>query len=355
MWFGPMRRTVVPETRTAKEAVRCTTSPPRSPSSTGTAPHHRPARAARPIRQRHPRRGSGTPPLPAGRPRLTRDPPAYVRPVANVARTPWRPPIGRFAGWRSRTGMWPSAWPPVRRSSAPHWSCSPPDGFDATSSAAIAAPAGVTERTFYRHFPTKESVLFDDYEHRLDWLATALARRPLDEALIDSVVIAVPSYPDDVEIVRQAAHMRRSVLSKERAIAHLQIVQGAFAREITAHALRSGSVIARTPTCTPPSRAAHWPPRWWARSTCGASAVRTARTSSPACWGWPSSTSGRGSPTRDRAARGRRAPVHGGAPGRAGRVRRRGRAARRRPRGPAAVPSWRCSGPTAPARRPPSA
>ncbi len=112
------------------------------------------------------------------------------------------------------------------------------EGFDATSSAAIAAAAGVTERTFYRHFPTKEAVLFDDYEHRLDWLALALSRRPPEEDLIQSVVAACQSYPDDLEVVRQAARMRRSMLSQERAIAHLQIVQGAFAREITAHALK---------------------------------------------------------------------------------------------------------------------
>lgn len=110
------------------------------------------------------------------------------------------------------------------------------DGFDATSTATIAAAAGVTERTFYRHFPTKEAVLFGDYEQRLDWLGAALARRPLDEPLIDSVVIAVRSYPDDIEVVRQAARMRRSLLSKEKAMAHLQIVQGAFAREIVEHA-----------------------------------------------------------------------------------------------------------------------
>jgi AcrR family transcriptional regulator len=112
------------------------------------------------------------------------------------------------------------------------------DGFDATSSASIAAAAGVTERTFYRHFPTKEAVLFGDYEERLDWLESALARRPVDEPLVDSVLIAVGSYPDDIEVVRQAARMRRSVLSQERAIAHLQIVQGAFARTITGHVLR---------------------------------------------------------------------------------------------------------------------
>lgn len=112
------------------------------------------------------------------------------------------------------------------------------DGFDAVSTSTIAEVAGVTERTFYRHFPTKEAVLFEDYEDRLDWLAAALAMRPRDEDLITSVVVAVQSYPDDVEIVRQAAQMRQSILSKERALAHLRVVQGAFAHEISAHAAR---------------------------------------------------------------------------------------------------------------------
>lgn len=34
-------------------------------------------------------------------------------------------------------------------------------GYDPTTSAEIAAKAGVTERTFFRHFPDKREVLFD--------------------------------------------------------------------------------------------------------------------------------------------------------------------------------------------------
>ena len=34
-------------------------------------------------------------------------------------------------------------------------------GFDRTTTAEIAARAGVTERTFFRHFPDKREVLFD--------------------------------------------------------------------------------------------------------------------------------------------------------------------------------------------------
>ncbi|MCW3159582.1 TetR/AcrR family transcriptional regulator [Micropruina sonneratiae] len=35
-------------------------------------------------------------------------------------------------------------------------------GYDATTAAAIAQRAGVTEMTFFRHFPSKDSVLIDD-------------------------------------------------------------------------------------------------------------------------------------------------------------------------------------------------
>ena len=34
-------------------------------------------------------------------------------------------------------------------------------GFDAVTAAEIAASAGVTERTYFRHFPDKREVLFD--------------------------------------------------------------------------------------------------------------------------------------------------------------------------------------------------
>jgi len=36
------------------------------------------------------------------------------------------------------------------------------DGYDATTVAAISRAAGVSQMTFFRHFPTKESVVLDD-------------------------------------------------------------------------------------------------------------------------------------------------------------------------------------------------
>jgi len=62
-------------------------------------------------------------------------------------------------------------------------------GYENTTVAEIAAAAGVTERTFYRHFPDKADALFPDLTHLLERLSTVTAeatgsgRRPLDAAL----------------------------------------------------------------------------------------------------------------------------------------------------------------------------
>ncbi|MEO3761633.1 TetR/AcrR family transcriptional regulator [Mycobacterium sp. B14F4] len=107
------------------------------------------------------------------------------------------------------------------------------DGFANVTVARLAEEAGVTERTFFRHFPTKEAVLFGDYETQLEWLAEALARRPAAESLFDAVLAAVVSFPHDLEVVRQAALLRASLLGAERAAGHLRVVQASFAEVIT--------------------------------------------------------------------------------------------------------------------------
>jgi len=102
------------------------------------------------------------------------------------------------------------------------------EGFDNVTVAEVAEAVGVTERTFYRHFPTKESILFQDYESRLDWLSTALAMRPAHEPIFDSVLAATRSFPYDLEIVHQAAVLRTSLISGDRVADHLRIVQASF-------------------------------------------------------------------------------------------------------------------------------
>jgi AcrR family transcriptional regulator len=106
-------------------------------------------------------------------------------------------------------------------------------GFTNVTVTELAREAGVTERTFFRHFPTKEAVLFQDYETQVEWLADALERRPDSESVFDAVLAAIASFPYDLEVVRQAASARAELISAERIAAHLRVVQASFAGVIT--------------------------------------------------------------------------------------------------------------------------
>ena len=107
------------------------------------------------------------------------------------------------------------------------------EGFGNVTVQQLAQEAGVTERTFFRHFPTKEAVLFQDYDTHLEWLADALARRPRSESLFEAVAASVESYPHDVEVVRQAALARAELITGNQIASHLRVVQSSFAAVLT--------------------------------------------------------------------------------------------------------------------------
>ena len=106
-------------------------------------------------------------------------------------------------------------------------------GFANVTVTELAQEAGVTERTFFRHFPTKEAVLFQDYETQLEWLAEALGQRPASESLFDAVLASVATFPHDLEVVRQAATARAELISADRIAGHLRVVQSSFAQVLT--------------------------------------------------------------------------------------------------------------------------
>ncbi len=60
-------------------------------------------------------------------------------------------------------------------------------GFDATTVEDIAEVADVSARTFHRYFAVKEDVLFADAESRLARFEEALAARPVDETVLESL------------------------------------------------------------------------------------------------------------------------------------------------------------------------
>src|SRR6201990_1964993 len=64
-------------------------------------------------------------------------------------------------------------------------------GVEDTSAEEIASDAGVSLRTFYRHFSSKHDLLFADYDAGLHWFRSALAARSPDESIIEAVQAAL--------------------------------------------------------------------------------------------------------------------------------------------------------------------
>ncbi|MBN2624856.1 MAG: TetR family transcriptional regulator [Acidimicrobiales bacterium] len=65
-------------------------------------------------------------------------------------------------------------------------------GFDDTSAEEIAAAAGISRRTFFRYFGTKNNIPFGNYAALLgeleDWLSSQPADRPMFDVIVDAVV-----------------------------------------------------------------------------------------------------------------------------------------------------------------------
>src|SRR3982074_1558871 len=70
-------------------------------------------------------------------------------------------------------------------------------GVENTSAEQIAAGAGVSLRSFYRHFASKHDLLFADYDAGLHWFRSALATRSPDESIIESVQSGIRARPYD--------------------------------------------------------------------------------------------------------------------------------------------------------------
>ena len=111
-------------------------------------------------------------------------------------------------------------------------------GVEATSAEEIAGDAGVTLRTFYRHFNSKHDLLFADYDSGLQWFRKALAERPAGESVVASVQAAIFAFPYDVDAVTQIASLRVDALDPSRIVHHMRQVQSDFAHALLDH-LRS--------------------------------------------------------------------------------------------------------------------
>jgi AcrR family transcriptional regulator len=108
-------------------------------------------------------------------------------------------------------------------------------GVEETSAEQIASDAGVSLRTFYRHFMSKHDLLFADYDAGLEWFRTALATRLPDESLIESVHSAIMAAPYDAEALPKIAELRKQELDPGRVVRHIRQVEADLAEALEEH------------------------------------------------------------------------------------------------------------------------
>ena len=91
-------------------------------------------------------------------------------------------------------------------------------GYDATTTAEIAARAEVTERTFFRHFSDKREALFDGEEAFRDALTDAVAGANEGLAPMDALLCAFRSVEPMLERNRPFAELRREIIARTPAL-----------------------------------------------------------------------------------------------------------------------------------------
>lgn len=75
-------------------------------------------------------------------------------------------------------------------------------GFAATPVSRVAEQAGVSTRTFFHHFATKEDVVLAAYERRLARLVDVLAARPDDEPPLTTLRASLLTVAEDYQRAR---------------------------------------------------------------------------------------------------------------------------------------------------------
>ena len=115
-------------------------------------------------------------------------------------------------------------------------------GYDRTTAAGIAARAGVTERTFFRHFPDKREVLFDGEARLRAALTTSLADAPEGLGPLDALFRAFRLVQPLLEDNRRFAKPRQAVISETPALQERELAKLAALSDALAGALQARGV-----------------------------------------------------------------------------------------------------------------
>ncbi len=115
-------------------------------------------------------------------------------------------------------------------------------GFDNTTVAEIAERAGLTERTFFRHFADKREVLFGGAATLQELLVSTVAGAPDSAAPLDAIVAALEAAGTVLQGRREYARQRQAVITANVELQERELIKLASLAAALADALRRRGV-----------------------------------------------------------------------------------------------------------------
>ena len=115
-------------------------------------------------------------------------------------------------------------------------------GFEQTTVAEIAKRAGLTERTFFRHFADKREVLFWGSAALQEHLVSAVASAADSAAPIDAVAAALEAAAGLLQQRREAARQRQAVIVANTELRERELIKLASLAVAIAGTLRGRGV-----------------------------------------------------------------------------------------------------------------
>jgi AcrR family transcriptional regulator len=115
-------------------------------------------------------------------------------------------------------------------------------GFEQVTVTEIARRAGLTQRTFFRHFADKREVLFWGQGALQELLVTTVAGAPESAAPIDAVTAALEAAGAMLQERREFARQRQAVIAADTGLQERELIKLASLASALAGALRKRGV-----------------------------------------------------------------------------------------------------------------
>ncbi len=123
-------------------------------------------------------------------------------------------------------------------------------GFEQTTVAEIAKRAGLTERTFFRHFADKREVLFWGQSELRELLVKSIAAAPDSAAPMEVVAAALEAVGAVLQERRESARLRQTVIAANSELQERELIKLAWLASAMAEALRRRGVSALAASLT---------------------------------------------------------------------------------------------------------